>query len=622
MNNNKGNKMSNHSQWSLLKEKRFLPLFLTQFLGAFNDNVFKNALVILLAFKASILPSGLSDVLAVNISAGLFILPYFLFSAIAGQMADFREKSALIFKLKIIEVILMTLGSFALFGENVYLMWGVLFGLGVQSTFFGPIKYSILPQQLAEKELIGGNALIESGTFLAILLGTILGGILIVKDAGNIYISAIILLISVIGCISSYFIPKVEPLFLGQKVSFNIFKQSVEVIKIANQKSSVFKSILAISWFWFFGATLLSQFPILVKEVIGSSASLVTIFLTVFSIGIVIGSLLCEKLSFSKVEIGLVPFGSLGMIVFLLDFCFNLQSFEKLNSSELSVFLDADKSYRILIDLFLLSVFGGFFTVPLYAFIQEEAAPENRSRIIGANNILNAIFMVVAAVFAVLVVKFTGNIINIFWGLLVLHTLVSLYVFSVVPLFLIRFITWIITHTIYSIKKEGLDNIPNTGATLIIANHVTTIDGLLIFSAIPRPIKFGMDNEVFYKNAKMYESMGAYPLNNIIETNKSHLTKEIIQEHLNAGEVVVYFPEVKITENGELGNFGKDLEYLIEKNNCPILIAKTKGLWGSVFSNKHNGLKKYFNNLLRGKINLSIEKIENKTKTEIIQKLS
>lgn len=614
--------MSNHSQWSLLKEKRFLPLFLTQFLGAFNDNVFKNALVILLAFKASILPSGLSDVLAVNISAGLFILPYFLFSAIAGQMADFREKSALIFKLKIIEVILMTLGSFALFGENVYLMWGVLFGLGVQSTFFGPIKYSILPQQLAEKELIGGNALIESGTFLAILLGTILGGILIVKDAGNIYISAIILFISVIGCISSYFIPKAEPLFLGQKVSFNIFKQSVEVIKIANQKSSVFKSILAISWFWFFGATLLSQFPILVKEVIGSSASLVTIFLTVFSIGIVIGSLLCEKLSFSKVEIGLVPFGSLGMIVFLLDFCFNLQSFEKLNSSELSVFLDADKSYHILIDLFLLSVFGGFFTVPLYAFIQEESAPENRSRIIGANNILNAIFMVVAAVFAVLVVKFTGSIINIFLGLLILHTLVSLYVFSVVPLFLIRFVTWMITHTVYAIKKEGLENIPNTGATLIIANHVTTIDGLLIFSAIPRPIKFGMDNEVFYKNAKMYESMGAYPLNNIIETNKSHLTKEIIQEHLNAGEVVVYFPEIKITENGELGNFGKDLEYLIEKNNCPILIAKTKGLWGSVFSNKHNGLKKYFNNLLCGKINLSIEKIENKTKTEIIQKLS
>lgn len=604
--------MSNHSQWSLLKEKRFLPLFLTQFLGAFNDNVFKNALVILLAFKASILPSGLSDVLAVNISAGLFILPYFLFSAIAGQMADFREKSALIFKLKIIEVILMTLGSFALFGENVYLMWGVLFGLGVQSTFFGPIKYSILPQQLAEKELIGGNALIESGTFLAILLGTILGGILIVKDAGNIYISAIILLISVIGCISSYFIPKAEPLFLGQKVSFNIFKQSVEVIKIANQKSSVFKSILAISWFWFFGATLLSQFPILVKEVIGSSASLVTIFLTVFSIGIVIGSLLCEKLSFSKVEIGLVPFGSLGMIVFLLDFCFNLQSFEKLNSSELSVFLDADKSYRILIDLFLLSVFGGFFTVPLYAFIQEEAAPENRSRIIGANNILNAIFMVVAAVFAVLVVNFTGSMINVFWGLLILHTLVSLYVFSVVPLFLIHFVTWIVTHTIYSVKKEGLENIPNTGATLIIANHVTTIDGLLVFSSIPRPVKFAIDENIYYRFPKMYESMGAFPLTNKKnETNKSQLTTEKIKEYLNAGEVVVYFPEQKITENGELNDFSEDLVKIIRENNFQLVIAKLDGLWGSVFSRKNKGVSKYLSPIIRGKIKFKFQKIEN-----------
>ena len=592
-------------------------------MGAFNDNIFKNALIILLTFNASILPIGISDVMAVNISAALFILPYFIFSAIAGQMADFLEKSQLIFKLKVTEIVLMAIGTFALFTSNIYIMWAVLFGLGTQSAFFGPLKYSILPQHLEEKELIGGNALIESGTFLAILLGTIMGGVFIVKDYGNYYIAGLIILFSFIGCISSYFIPKAEPMKVGQKINLNIFKQTIEVIKIANEKSSVFKSILAISWFWFFGATLLSQFPILVKEIIAADSSVVTMFLTIFSIGIVIGSLLCEKMSFSKVEIGLVPFGSIGMILFLFDFCSNLQSFHKLNNAGLGVFLASNGSLTILIDLFFLSIFGGLFTVPLYAFIQDSANPENRSRIIGANNIINAIFMVSSAMLAVLVSKFGGNVIDILWVLLGLHILVSIYVFSVVPLFLIRFITWLITHTTYNIKKNGLENIPENGSALIVSNHLSLIDGLLIFSAIPRPIKFALNDSIYNKFPKVFEAMGAFPLNeNNLEDKEDFQTLGTIQKFLNNGFVVLYFPEKKISENGEIQNFNSALIEIVAATKTPIIYSYLDGIENSSFANKNARKNNYLSWLVKRKItySISLPRIEENITAEKIKK--
>lgn len=587
---------SENQQWSLLKEKRFLPLFLTQFLGAFNDNVFKNALIMLLTFNAAILPKEMTSAVAVNISSALFVLPYFLFSALAGQLADFKEKSALVFKLKILEVILMCIGTFSLFTSNVYLMWVVLFGLGTQSTFFGPLKYSILPQHLKEKELIGGNALVESGTFLAILTGTILGGVLIVKSSGEHLISLIILAISIIGCICAYFIPKANPLVSDQKVSFNIFKQSIEVIKIAREKKSVFQSILAISWFWFFGATLLSQFPLITKDIIGGDSIIVTLFLGVFSIGIMVGSLLCEKLSFSKVEIGLVPFGALGMIVFGIDLCFAFDAFNKLNNATIIQFMHAQNSYRILIDLFMLSVFGGFFTVPLYAFIQNASKPETRSRIIGANNIMNAIFMVGSAIFAIVVTKSGGHLIDILWGLMLLHFIVSLYVFSVVPEFLMRFIVWMLSHTIYRVKKEGMQNVPEEGAGLIICNHISFMDALIIFGSITRPVKFVMYYKIFNIPILkfLFKAAGAIPIASKKENDEMMKNAFIrIEQYLDNGELVVIFPEGAITHDGEMQDFKPGILKIIEKKHVDIIPSALSGLWGSMYSRKEKSVWRY-----------------------------
>lgn len=438
------------SQFNLMKTERFLPLFITQFFGSFNDNVFKNALIILLAFNASILPSGMSEGLAVNVSAGLFILPFFLFSSMAGQLADYNEKAALVRILKVVEILLVLLCCASLFFKNVYLMWVALFLMGVQSTFFGPIKYSILPQHLKENELVGGNSLIEMGTFISILLGTIAGGVLISLDNGVYYICGLLLLASTIGLISAFKIPDAYPSASG-KVDFNIFSQSIAILKIASEVKSVFLSILGISWFWFLGATFLAQFPMLVKDVLHSHENTVTILLMVFSVGIALGSLLCERLSRNKIEPGLVPLGAIGMTFcgFILYLCLNgyaaayKAKFAANHLLSLQEFLSFSSSYPIMVSLFFLAVCGGLFTVPLYAMVQSRSEPENRSRTIAANNIINSLFMIVSAIFAIVCFSLGLSVTELILATVILNTLVSIYIFTVVPEFLIRFLAWI-----------------------------------------------------------------------------------------------------------------------------------------------------------------------------------
>lgn len=592
--------MSQHSQFSLLKSKNFLPLFVTQFLGAFNDNVFKNALIILLAFNASILPSGISAELAVNISAAIFILPFLLFSAVAGQLADFNEKSNVIRVLKITEVGLTFIACASLLLQNVYLMWLSLFCLGSQSAFFGPLKYSILPQHLKEQELIGGNALIESGTFLAILTGTILGGVLIGVHGGAYYIVAILLVGAVIGLVSAYKIPVAPNLQTGT-VSFNIFKESVDILKIARAKKSVFLSILGISWFWFLGATLLSQFPLLVKDVLIANSQVVTVLLVLFSVGIAVGSLLCEKLSQGRVEIGLVPFGAIGLTLFGLDLYFSLEAFEatRQNSSVIlgaMQFIQADKSFRIMMDLFLMSVFGGFFTVPLYAFIQTRSLAQTRSRIIGANNILNAFFMIGSAIFAIICFHFGFSVNQLILATVVLNALVSIYIFTIVPEFLMRFIVWIFVHSFYRMKKEGLENIPEDGPAIIVSNHVSFMDALLIFGVAPRPVKFVMYYKIFeipFFNY-MFKAVGAIPIASKLENEKVFNSAfEKISQYLRDGELVVIFPEGAITKNGELQEFKNGLLKVLKNDNVDVIPSALSGLWGSMFSRKENSIWRY-----------------------------
>ena len=403
-----------HSQFFLLRTNRFLPLFLTQFMGAFNDNIFKNALIILITYHAAG-KVGIDPRLMVTAAAGIFILPFFLFSATAGQIADKFEKAKLIRIIRFLEMPVMMLAAVGFFLENYWMLLAVLFCAGTQSAFFGPLKYSILPGHLKEKELIGGNALIEAGTFLAILLGTILGGILILKEGGITFISVILIVISFFGWLSSRWIPVAKPENPDLKVGYNIIAETWKLVRHTFGEKDVFLSIIGISWFWLTGFTFLAQFPIYVRDIVGGNEEIVTLFLTVFSIGIAIGSLVCSRLLKGEVSGIYVPFGAFGMTAGI--FLFWLASPSALTHEEFigfSQFIGMGQSWLILSSLLSIAVFGGIYIVPLYAIMQTRCEVEHRSRTIAINNVINALFMVIGAVITMVLLKLDVNITEIF----------------------------------------------------------------------------------------------------------------------------------------------------------------------------------------------------------------
>ena len=470
---------------SLLKSQKFLPLFITQLLGAFNDNIFKNALIMLIVFK---LVNDSS--LYVNIAAALFILPFFLFSGLAGQIAEKFEKSKIIKINKAIEFFIMLLASYAFYINSLNMLIFILFLMGSQSAFFGPLKYSILPQLLKEKEIMAGNGIIEMATFVAILLGTMTGTYLIVQNNGAGLVSVMLLFISFCGFLSSLFIPKAESLSPDLKISFNIIKSTKEILHIVKQqKKSVYMSILAVSWFWFLGAVYLTQLPQFVKTELGYSESVVTMFLVVFSLGIGFGSLLCERISKNYIEIGLVPFGSFGITIFSILLYFEIQSFDSLTLMKdnvlmsLSQFQDDPRSIFLISYLFFIGLFGGFYTVPLYALIQTRTIKQHMSRIIAGNNILNALFMVVSAVFAIILLNFL-KISELFLVIAIMNGLIAVYIYKQIPEFFLRFLTWVILIFIYRIKTNGREQIPAEGACVVVANHVSFVDALLLTSKL------------------------------------------------------------------------------------------------------------------------------------------
>ena len=403
-----------YSQFSLLRSKRFLPLFTTQFLGAFNDNVFKNALVILITYHAG-QKAGVDPRLLVTAAAGIFILPFFLFSATAGQIADKYEKSRLIRIIRFIEIPLMLLAALGFSIENYWMLLGVLFCAGTQATFFGPLKYSILPEHLKENELIGGNALVEAGTFLAILLGTILGGVMILKSSGIITISAVIIIVAFLGWLTSCGIPKAQSGSPNLKINFNFIAETWYLTRHAYKEKDVFLSIIGISWFWLVGFTFLAQFPVYASDVLGANEQIVTLFLTVFSVGIALGSLICNKLLKGKVSGVYVPLGALGMTVGI--FLFRLAT-PAITAHEtligFSQFITEPRNWFILASLLTTAIFGGIYIVPLYTIMQTRCAESHRSRTIAVNNIINALFMVAGAVVTMLLLKMNIGIAEIF----------------------------------------------------------------------------------------------------------------------------------------------------------------------------------------------------------------
>lgn len=582
--------MSKNSQWSLLGERRFLPFFATQALGAFNDNVFKNALIILIAYQAADAATGESDWL-VNLAAALFILPYFMFSATVGQLADKFEKSRLIRGVKLAEIIIMGLAAIGFWLDSAAVLLGVLFLMGTQSTVFSPVKYGYLAQRLADGELVGGNALVEMSTYLTILLGTLVGGVLIaIAGSGKLWVAGTVMFVAVAGYLASRAIPRTPASAPRLRINWNPVTETGRNLRFLTTNRTVFLSVLGISWFWFYGTVYLTQLPNFTRLTLGGDESVVTALLALFSIGVGAGSLLCERLSGDRVELGLVPFGSIGLTIFAIDLFLARPGTASGDLVGAMAFIGEPGNWRVVADIVLIGVFGGFYSVPLYALVQQRCAPDHRSRVIAGNSIVNAAFMVVASVFAGGLLSAGLSIPQLFAVTAALNAAVAIYIYTLVPEFLMRFLVWMLIHTLYRVRKEGLERIPDEGPALLVCNHVSLVDALIIIGCVRRPVRFVMYYRIYRLPILrfIFRTAGAIPIASAKEDPELlRRAYEEIDAALVRGELVCIFPEGQLTVDGEIGEFKSGVERIIERRPVPVIPMALRGLWGSFFSHRH-----------------------------------
>jgi len=571
----------------LLSTPRFQPFFITQLLGAFNDNLYKNGLTIFIAFQAAAVSQQDSNTL-VNIAAALFILPFFLFSALAGQLADKYEKSLLIRRIKLLEIVVMTLGATAFLLQSPSLLIAVLFLMGTQSTLFGPVKYSLLPQALEPTELVGGNALVEFGTFLAILTGLIVSVYLV--EFGYPFIAAAVVAVACLGYWTSRSIPRLPAGAPHLKISFNIPRQTLEIMREARHNTTVFYSVMGVSWFWFIGITYVTQLPNFVRYELGGNEQVYVLTLAMFSIGIGAGSFLCERLSGRRVEIGLVPIGSLGLTLFGIDLYFGqdmVRGVELLGPAE---FLQQASSARVCFDIVMLGIFGGLFIVPLYALIQQRSEPDKCSRVIAANNVLNALFMVIASLYGLFALSAGVSIPMLFLIMALMNAAVAIFIFTLVPEFIMRLLVWLLVHLVYRVDEQSLEHIPDDGPALLVCNHVSFVDALVLAGCVRRPIRFVMYYRIFQMPVLrfIFRTANAIPIAGAREDPAMmERAFDAVSESLRDGDVVCIFPEGKLTENGELNPFKPGVIRILKRDPVPVVPLALRGLWGSYFSRAH-----------------------------------
>jgi 1-acyl-sn-glycerol-3-phosphate acyltransferase len=578
---------SHSSQFALLRQRRFGPFFWTQFLGAFNDNLFKTALLVVLTYDAlswTTLPPALLN----NLIPGLFILPYVVFSATAGQIADKVEKGRLARWVKLLEIGIMMVAAAGWLTHTLWLLIAAVAGMGLHSTLFGPVKYAYLPQHLKPEELVGGNGVIEMGTFVGILLGEVMGAILAGHGSWGVpLVAGGTILVAVLGLATSWRIPASPAPAPELVISRNPIAESLRNLRFSRQNRTVFLSMLGNSWFWFYGALVLSQFPLYAKDYLHGDHSVFVLLLTIFSLGIGAGSLLCEKLSGRKVEIGLVPFGAIGLSLFGIDLYFASLGYTNTATVDALGLLSQSGTLRILGDILLLGVFGGFFIVPLFALIQTRCDPAHVSRTIAGMNILNALFMVAAAGVAVLLFKQGFTIPEMFLTTALLNAVVAIYIFSLVPEFLMRFLAWLLIHTIHRVSIVDVERIPEEGAAVLVCNHVSYVDAVVIMGASPRPIRFVMDHRIFKTPLLgfIFRTAKAIPIAPAKEDpwlmEKAFVD---IAQALHEGELVCIFPEGKLTRDGEINEFRGGVSKIVERSKVPVIPMALRGLWGSVFS--------------------------------------
>jgi acyl-[acyl-carrier-protein]-phospholipid O-acyltransferase / long-chain-fatty-acid--[acyl-carrier-protein] ligase len=577
------------NQFALLHTRRFLPLFVTQFLGALNDNFFKNALVILVTYRLA-QASGFNSQILVTLAAGLFILPFFLFSATAGLLADKVEKRRLILVVKAAEILFMTIAAAGFYTGHVVLLMTVLFLMGVHSTFFGPIKYGILPAHLAPGELLAGNALIEAGTFLAILVGTIVGGVLILTPHGIAIVSAGLIAVAVAGLAAAFFIPRAAPPSPQLRLRFNIVADTVDMLRYARQRREIYLAILGISWFWLVGATFLSQFPTLAKDVIGADENVVTLFLTAFTIGIALGSLLCNKLLAGEVSARLVPLGALGISLFTIDLYYASAAIHA-GGALLGIgdFLGHLAGWRIVGDLVLVAVCGGVFIVPLYTLLQARSEESHRSRVIAANNIWNALFMVAAAIATIALLETGFTVPQVFLIVAIVNFAVALWICRLLPGTVVKSLAAALFRLFYRVELKGAENYRRAGKrAVVVVNHVSFLDGPLLAAFLPgRPI-FPIDTFV----ARRWWARPIFWLVDAetIDPRSPMATKALIRA-VRADRKCVIFPEGRITITGALMKIYEGPGMIADKADAPLLPVRIDGAQYTPFSRLHGKLR-------------------------------
>lgn len=573
---------------ALLCTRRFLPLFLTQFLGALNDNLFKTALVTLVLFRLADADGGalgLSGPMLSAIAGGLFILPFFLFSATAGQLADRFEKSRLTRAIKLVEVAVMGLGAWAVVAASVPAMLGVLFLMGMQSALFGPVKYAILPASLAADDLVAANALVEAGTFLAILIGTIAGGLLAAPADGPFFIAAAVIGTALLGLITSLFVPKTPVAAPDLEVRLNIVAETWGLLAALRENRTLSLTVLGISWFWSVGAVLLSQVPAFTRDVIGGDETVATLILAVFSLGIGVGSLLVSRMMKGEISAGPVPFGALGMAAFAFDLAFAAAGRGPDAGAAmigLSAFVAAPENWRVIVDLAGLAVFGGLFVVPLYAILQHHAPADRRSRIIAANNIANAALIVAGAALSAGALALGVGLAGLFMSMAVATAVVAVIVCGLLPDALVKVLLWRLFRLFYRVEVEGLENLKAAGdRSVIVVNHVSWLDAPLLAAILPRKPVFAIDTEVARKwwVKPALRVVRAFP----VDPTRPMSTKSLIRE-VREGNPLIIFPEGRITVTGGLMKIHEGSAMVADKAEARVVPIRIEGLQLTPFS--------------------------------------
>ncbi|WP_266180187.1 MFS transporter [Dyella humicola] len=580
------------SQFNLLGSRRFAPFFWTQALGAFNDNAFRNALIMLVAFQMGLDDKTVS--LYTNLAPALFIIPFFLFSATAGQLAEKYEKTRIIRIVKLFEIGAMLLAAVGFYTHHTTLLLIVLFLMGLHSTTFGPIKYAILPQALKPEELVGGNGLVEMGTQMAMLIGMIVGNsLMLIAGYGPILASSATILIAVLGYLASRRIPAAPATAPDLVFNWNPFTETSRVLAITREDRRVFNAVLGISWFWFFGTVLVAQLPGYTRVNLGGDGSVNTLVLTLFSIGTGVGALLCERMSGRRVEVGLVPLGAFGLTAFGIDLYAAHPGVATAHGLDWLAFLRSTGSWRIAFDLTMIGVFAGFYVVPLFAFVQARTPRDRLSRVIAGNNILNALLICLAAGFGLALGAMGFTAVQIFLAAALLNVVVAAYIFILVPEFLMRFITWVLVNILYRVRVDGLEQIPEEGPALLVCNHVSFMDPLLLMANLRRPARFVMYYKIFnipllkfvFHTAKAIPIAGHKEDPEVLQRAYDDVDAALVD-----GELVCIFPEGGLTRDGDIAPFRQGVARILERRPVPVVPLALRGLWGSVWSRRDSML--------------------------------